>query len=89
MDPRRGAVPPRVTTPDVSVSVIRALFGCLETISVGPAATNLRSWPVVSQFEFLTFSYSDMAKDFVHDADKRLCCIDYDAIAGYVFLCSL
>ena len=25
----------------------------------------------------------DMAKDFVHDADKRLCCIDYDATAGF------
>ena len=32
---------------------------------------------------------SDMAKDFVHDADKRLCCIDYDAIVGYVFFCGV
>ena len=30
-----------------------------------------------------------MAKDFIHDADQRLCCIDYDAIAGYVFFCSM
>jgi hypothetical protein len=26
-----------------------------------------------------------MAKDFVHDADKRLCCIYDNAAAGYVF----
>ena len=32
---------------------------------------------------------SDMAKDFVHDADKRLCCIDYDATVGYVFFCGV
>jgi len=25
---------------------------------------------------------SDMAKDFVYDADKRLCCIYSDAITG-------
>ena len=32
---------------------------------------------------------SDMAKDFVHDADKRLCCIDDDAAAGYIFFGSM
>ncbi len=31
----------------------------------------------------------DMAKDFVHDADKRLCCIDGDAAAGEVFFRSM
>jgi len=30
-----------------------------------------------------------MAKNFVHDADKRLCCIDDDAAAGYVFFRSM
>ena len=30
-----------------------------------------------------------MTKDFVHDADKRLCCIYNDAIAGYVFFRSM
>ena len=30
-----------------------------------------------------------MAKDFVHDADKRLCCIYDDAAAGYVFFRSM
>jgi hypothetical protein len=28
---------------------------------------------------------TDMAKDIVHNADKRLYGIDYDAIDGYVF----
>jgi hypothetical protein len=30
-----------------------------------------------------------MAKDFVHDADQRLCCIYDDAAAGYVFFRSM
>ena len=30
-----------------------------------------------------------MAKDFVHDAAKRLCCIDDDASVGYVFFRSM
>lgn len=30
-----------------------------------------------------------MAKDFVHDADKRLCCIYDDAAAGDVFFRSM
>ena len=30
-----------------------------------------------------------MAKDFVHDADKRLCCIYNDATAWYVFFCGV
>ena len=30
-----------------------------------------------------------MAKDFVHDAEKRLCCIYDDTAAGYVFFCSM
>src|SRR5690242_5911346 len=30
-----------------------------------------------------------MAKDFVHDAGKRLGCIDDDAAAGYVFFRSM
>jgi hypothetical protein len=34
-----------------------------------------RQVAVVSQFEFLAFQYSDMAEDFVHDADEWLCCI--------------
>src|SRR4029450_5219294 len=38
---------PRVTTPDVSVSVIRALFGCLKTISVGPEAFALSTLSTV------------------------------------------
>jgi len=32
---------------------------------------------------------SDLAKDFVYDADKRLCCIYYDALVGYVFFCGV
>jgi hypothetical protein len=32
---------------------------------------------------------SNMAKDFVHDADQRLCGIDDDATAGYVFFCGV
>ena len=38
---------PRVTTPDVSVSVIRALFGCLKIISVGPEAFALSTLSTV------------------------------------------
>ena len=30
-----------------------------------------------------------MAQDFVHDADKWLCCIYDDAPTGYVFFCSM
>ena len=30
-----------------------------------------------------------MAKNFVHDTDKWLGCIDDDAAAGYVFFCSM
>jgi len=30
-----------------------------------------------------------MAKDFVHDADKRLCCVYEDASAWYIFFCSM
>ena len=30
-----------------------------------------------------------MAKDFIHDPDKRLCCIDYNATAGYVLFRSM
>ena len=30
-----------------------------------------------------------MAKDFVHDADKRLCCIYDDAAARYIFFSSM
>ena len=30
-----------------------------------------------------------MAKDFVHHAEERLCGIDYDAAAGYVFFRSM
>jgi hypothetical protein len=26
-----------------------------------------------------------MAKDFIHNTDQRLCCINDDAAAGYVF----
>src|ERR1041385_7161259 len=38
---------PRVTTPEVSVSTIRALFGCLKTISVGPDAFALSTLSTV------------------------------------------
>lgn len=38
---------------------------------------------------FLASPGIDMAQDFVHNAGKRLCCIDEDAISGYVFLCSM
>src|ERR1700741_4172693 len=38
---------PRVTTPDVSVSAIRTLFGCLKTISVGPEAFALSTLSTV------------------------------------------
>ena len=37
----------------------------------------------------LRYLRSDVAKDFIHDADQRLCGIDDDAAAGDVFLCSM
>jgi hypothetical protein len=48
-DHLRAAVPfhPRVTTPDVSVSVIRTLPGCLKTMSVGPEAFALSTLSTV------------------------------------------
>src|ERR1051325_11209120 len=38
---------PRVTTPEVGVSVIRALLGCLKTILVGPEAFALSTLSTV------------------------------------------
>ena len=42
---------------------------------------SLHSIPTEDEIRIL-FKYGN---NFIHDADKRLCCIEYDAAAGYVF----
>ena len=58
---------PRVTTPEVSVSVIRALLGCLKTISVGPEAFALSTLSTVPR---ITIACDKMSWRFAPTADK-------------------
>ena len=44
---------------------------------------------IVRRFSVAYDLSTDMAQDFVHDAEKRLCCIYYDATVGYVFFCGV
>ena len=45
--------------------------------------------PIPVDFTKIVDLSTDMAQDFVHDADKRPGCIYYDATAGYVFFCGV
>ena len=58
---------PRVTTPDVSVSLISTLFGCLKTISVGPEAFALS---ILSTVPRITITCDKMSWRFAPTTER-------------------